>query len=219
MSAIFITGGTGYIGRSLIKKLVATGHDVTALVRHGSQHKLPPGVRSIIADPFNAASFRQWIPKGAVVIHLLGSSPAFFHRRQSSTEVDFRGVEAAAEASEYAGASHFIYVSVAHASVGVPLARLQARQQAETYLQTKRFRCTVIRPWHVAGWRNWWPVLLLPFYTAVKLSPAWRRKMAGLSFISLTQMIATIQRTAATPPAQVRIIEAKHMKRKSLPVI
>ncbi|MBC8647778.1 MAG: NmrA family NAD(P)-binding protein, partial [Thermoanaerobaculia bacterium] len=34
---VFVTGGTGYIGRRLIPAVVAAGHVVTALVRPGSE--------------------------------------------------------------------------------------------------------------------------------------------------------------------------------------
>ena len=40
MVPIFITGGTGYIGKRLIKRLVLLGYDVTALVRKGSENNL-----------------------------------------------------------------------------------------------------------------------------------------------------------------------------------
>ena len=40
---VFITGGTGYVGRPLINLLLGRGHAVRALVRPGSEKKLPPG--------------------------------------------------------------------------------------------------------------------------------------------------------------------------------
>ena len=42
---VFITGGTGYLGRPLIERLLANGHDVRALIRAGSESKLPPGLQ------------------------------------------------------------------------------------------------------------------------------------------------------------------------------
>jgi nucleoside-diphosphate-sugar epimerase len=36
---VFITGGTGYIGNSLIPVLIERGHRVRALMRPGSQGK------------------------------------------------------------------------------------------------------------------------------------------------------------------------------------
>lgn len=39
---VFVTGGTGYLGTPLIRALVKRGHSVRALVRPGSEKKLPP---------------------------------------------------------------------------------------------------------------------------------------------------------------------------------
>ena len=38
---VFITGGTGYVGRPLIEALLREGRVVHALVRHGSKARLP----------------------------------------------------------------------------------------------------------------------------------------------------------------------------------
>ena len=38
---IFVAGGTGYLGRPLIERLMNKGHSVRALVRQGSERKLP----------------------------------------------------------------------------------------------------------------------------------------------------------------------------------
>src|SRR6185503_412672 len=40
---IFITGGTGYLGRFLIPELAGRGHELTALVRPGSEKRLVAG--------------------------------------------------------------------------------------------------------------------------------------------------------------------------------
>src|SRR5260221_8425787 len=44
--SVFVTGGTGYIGTPLIRALVERGHSVRALVRPGSEKKLPAARRS-----------------------------------------------------------------------------------------------------------------------------------------------------------------------------
>ena len=38
---VFVTGGTGYLGRALVPLLATRGHDVCVLVRPGSEHRLP----------------------------------------------------------------------------------------------------------------------------------------------------------------------------------
>ena len=51
---VFIIGGTGYLGRSLIPVLVQKGHEVHALVRAGSESKLPSGcTHTIIGNPLD----------------------------------------------------------------------------------------------------------------------------------------------------------------------
>jgi nucleoside-diphosphate-sugar epimerase len=72
MKQIFITGGTGYMGSKLIKMLLEKGYKVKALVRNGSENKLPKGCDYIIANPFNEKSFSKEIPAGATFIQLLG---------------------------------------------------------------------------------------------------------------------------------------------------
>jgi nucleoside-diphosphate-sugar epimerase len=48
---VFVTGGTGYLGRELISALVERGHHVIALVRPQSVTKLPENCRSLMGDP------------------------------------------------------------------------------------------------------------------------------------------------------------------------
>ena len=55
--AIFITGGTGYMGRSLIPLLAQRGHSVRALARKGSESRLPPGCAPVVGDALDEVSF------------------------------------------------------------------------------------------------------------------------------------------------------------------
>ena len=47
---VFIAGGTGYIGQRLIPRLLDRGHEVRALVRPGSERKLPEGCTAVIGN-------------------------------------------------------------------------------------------------------------------------------------------------------------------------
>jgi uncharacterized protein YbjT (DUF2867 family) len=48
--SIFVSGGTGYLGRSMIAGLLGRGHTVRALVRPGSEGKLPAGCEAVLGD-------------------------------------------------------------------------------------------------------------------------------------------------------------------------
>ena len=219
MTPIFITGGTGYMGKRLLKALVSRGYDVTALVRKGSERKLPKGVRAIIANPFDPATFQQWIPKGAVFVQLLGVPHPSPQKKDQFTEVDLRSVKASADAAAAIGASHFVYLSVAMTQSNVMKEYQAVRKEGEAYLQTKPLSCTFIRPWYVLGPGHWWPVLLLPFYGLAQFKEAWRKKAAAFSLVTLKQMLCILIKAIETPPAQRRIIEVQHIKKEILPQI
>lgn len=219
MTPIFITGGTGYIGKRLIKQLVASGHDVTALVRKGSEHKLPAGVRAIIGDPLNAATFQNWIPKGATFIQLLGVSHPSPQKKAQFRSVDLQSVKASAEAAVKANASHFIYISVAMTETKVMKEFRAIRKEAEALLLTKNLPCTFIRPWYVIGPGHLWPLFLSPFYGAARMVPSWKEKAKALSLVTINQILHTFEKAIDSPPQRLRVFEISHIKRNSLPAI
>ena len=53
---VLITGATGYLGRALIPAVLARGYRVRALVRRGSEGKLPAGVEPVAGDALDPAS-------------------------------------------------------------------------------------------------------------------------------------------------------------------
>jgi len=70
---VFVSGATGYIGQRMSCLLVERGHAVTALVRPGSEKKLPAGCAPVIGDAVNSASFRERVPPADTFVHLVGA--------------------------------------------------------------------------------------------------------------------------------------------------
>lgn len=214
MKDIFITGATGYMGLRLIKKLQQHNHRVTALVRKGSETKLPEGVTPIIADPFDATAFQVQIPKGAVFVQLLGVSHPLPKKAQQFKEIDLRSVRASADAAAYAGVSNFVYVSVAMYPTKVMEAYQHCRSEGEAYCKSKGFNCCFIRPWYVIGPGHWWPLLLLPVYGIAELIPRLRIKTRAFALVSIKQMIATLIKAIEQEPLLLRIVEVKNIRQK-----
>jgi uncharacterized protein YbjT (DUF2867 family) len=219
MKPIFITGGTGYIGKRLIKRLRDLGYDVTALVRKGSEHRLPTGIRAIIADPFDASTFQQWIPKGCIYIQLPGVSHPSPGKKEQFREVDLQSVKASADAAIKTGASHFIYMSVAMTDSNILKEYQAARKEGENYLLSTPLVCTFIRPWHVIGPGHLWPVFLQPLHQIRKLLFAGKKKSEKISFITIGQLLDVMMKAIESPPQKLRIFEIRHIKHKSLPSI
>ncbi|HMF52669.1 MAG TPA: NAD-dependent epimerase/dehydratase family protein, partial [Candidatus Saccharimonadales bacterium] len=51
---ILVTGGTGYVGRHLIPRLVARGHRVRVLARATSVQRVPAEAEAVIGDALDA---------------------------------------------------------------------------------------------------------------------------------------------------------------------
>lgn len=71
---IFLTGGTGYIGRALARRLVESGHEVRALVRATSNVEPlkqlgPPGITTFVGDVADRFSMREGMSGADWVIH------------------------------------------------------------------------------------------------------------------------------------------------------
>src|SRR3954451_24064296 len=111
---VFVTGATGYIGTRVIPELLARGHEVRALAREQSRHKLPADCIPAIADALNGDSYRRFAEGADTFLQLAGVSHPSPAKAAQFREVDLKaGLEAVRVAREV-GIRHFIYVSVAH---------------------------------------------------------------------------------------------------------
>src|SRR5258705_11789273 len=72
--SIFVTGGTGYIGSRLIPLLAQRDHSVRALVRKGSERKLPSGCAPVEGNALEQSTFVDKIQPAETFIQLVGVS-------------------------------------------------------------------------------------------------------------------------------------------------
>jgi NAD(P)-dependent dehydrogenase (short-subunit alcohol dehydrogenase family) len=112
MPTVFITGGTGFIGRNLIIQLLRRDYVVRALVRTGSEHKLPVGCKPILGDVLDKNSFVSQIAPAETFIQLVGVTHPNPAEKDEFRAIDLGSARAAIEAAREAGIKHFVYVSV-----------------------------------------------------------------------------------------------------------
>jgi hypothetical protein len=68
--AVFISGGTGYVGRRLLPELLRQGHPVRALVRPGSEDKVCGQCVVTTGDVLNSNTFSMSVAPADTFIHL-----------------------------------------------------------------------------------------------------------------------------------------------------
>lgn len=203
---IFITGGTGYIGSRLIPRLAARGHQVTALVRPGSERKLPDGCTAVLGDALDGASYEQHLAACDTFIQLVGVAHPSPAKAREFVAIDQRSGIEAIRAAKRAGVAHFIYVSVAHPAPAMH-AYIAARSACEEELVASRLNATILRPWYVLGPGHRWPYALIPFYWLAERIPSTREGARRLGLITVEQMLRALAAAVDQPASGVRVIE------------
>src|SRR6476659_8128787 len=114
MAAILITGGTGYIGNPLIRRLSERGHSIRALVRPGSEHRLPANCcEPVIGNALEPSSYADHIQPARTFIQLVGVSHPSPAKAAEFQSIDRTAGLGAIATEREAGIQHFIYLSVA----------------------------------------------------------------------------------------------------------
>jgi nucleoside-diphosphate-sugar epimerase len=208
---VFVTGGTGYIGRRTIAALLGRGHTVRALVRSGSESRLPAGVVAVPGDARHGLSYAARIAPAESFVHLVGVAHPGPAKAEQFLSVDLASVTAAVPAAATAGVRHFVYLSVAQPAP-VMRAYVAARAAGEGLIRASGLGATFLRPWYVVGPGHWWPLLLLPGYLAGELLPPTRAGARRLGLVTITQMVRALVHAVENPVDGIRIIEVPRIR-------
>lgn len=210
MAAVFITGGTGYIGSRLIPMLAAKGHTVTALARRSSAGKLPTGC-TVVEGNALSPEYAEHISPADTFIHLIGVAHPGPGKTEQFRDIDLRSIEIAAPAAKNAGIKHFIYLSVAHPA---PVMQdfIAVRTRGEALLAEHGLTATIVRPWYVVGPGHYWPIVLVPGYLLGELIPSTRETARRLGLVTLNTMLRTLAASVKQPPPQTRILNVQDIR-------
>ena len=202
---VFITGATGYLGRALVPVLLARGHDVRALVRPGSESKLPAGTRTITGDALDAASYRDSIAPADTFVHLVGTPRPTPFKGKQFRAVDLVSIRAAVAAAVHARVGHFVYLSVAHPAP-VMAAYIAVRKEGEALIEASGLRATIVRPWYVLGPGHYWPFALAPVYGVLERLRPTREMALRLGLVAIEEMTAALVDAVENPPQVRRVL-------------
>ena len=208
---VFMTGGTGYIGSRVIPMLIERGHTVRALVRPGSEKKLPQGAWPILGNALSASTFARYIAPSDTFLQLVGVAHPSPSKAEEFQKIDLVSVRESVKAIEASTIRHFIYLSVAHPAPAMK-AYVAVREEGERLVRDTNIPATFVRPWYVLGPGHWWPYAILPMYWIWGAFPSQRDTARRLYPVKLAQVVNAIVDAVEHPPSDVRVIEAPEMR-------
>src|SRR5688500_4002765 len=108
---VFVTGGSGFVGRRVLPELLTLGRPVFGLDRSGTLAAMPDagGITVVKGDLLQPETYRSALRSCDVVVHLAaatGAAPATEHQR-----VNARGTEVLLEECLAAGVAKILFVS------------------------------------------------------------------------------------------------------------
>lgn len=173
MSRVFLTGGTGYIGRALAARLARDGHELRALVRATSDRQAVAALRTLGAATFEGdvtdrISMRQGMSGADWVIHAAADLD-FYGPGERMRRVNVDGADNVASLAYKLGCGRFLLLSSVAAFAGSPADGTPATEETprgddfpSLYSATKRSGEEAVRRWVDKGLRLnvAWPSLV-----------------------------------------------------------
>jgi nucleoside-diphosphate-sugar epimerase len=143
MAQAFVTGGSGFIGQVLVRRLVSEGHTVRALVRsQASADKVAAlGAEPVQGDLTDAAIWQDAVAGSEVLFHLAAETDISADRERQE-RVTVGGTRAAVAAARAAGVATFVHCgSEAALLAGEPL--LEVHETAPLRPDSEAAYCAV----------------------------------------------------------------------------
>ena len=151
-SMILVTGGPGFIGQRLIRRLVEEGHAMRTLIRPSAQTpRLPQGVavEAAISSLADVRGLRAALIGVETVFHLAGVDWA--EPRDNFRASETEGTRNLLEAAQDAGVKRLVYLSHLDSDRAAAFPALKAKGIAEEFIRQSRLDFTILRSSLVFG--------------------------------------------------------------------
>lgn len=148
---VCIIGGSGFVGRAVVRQALKAGHQVTVACRHPERARdlLVNGARLVKADVIDGRGLDEAVAGSDCVINLVGL--LFERGRYSFDAAHVKGTENILQACKDAGISHYLHMSALGAGK-VPQSRYsRTKGEAETRVRQSGLDWTIFRPSIIYG--------------------------------------------------------------------
>jgi NADH dehydrogenase len=146
---IAITGGTGFIGGHLARRLAAEGHEIIVIARGTHERKIPAGMTLVPSDLSDEASLAEAFAGCAAVAHCAGINREIGTQTYQKVHVD--ATRNVVNAAQNAGVKKIMLMSFLRARPNCGSAYHESKWAAEEIVQRSTLDYTIIRAGMVYG--------------------------------------------------------------------
>ena len=148
---VFVTGGTGFVGREVVRQLTAAGHQVRALVRSGSEEKLPVEVETQIGDVADLDSFGKALAGCDAAIHLVGIIREYPDKGVTFQKLHVEATRNVLQAARDNDVRRYLHMSANGVRPDADAVYHQTKWQAEELVRGSSLDWTIFRPSLIFG--------------------------------------------------------------------
>ena len=147
---VLLTGASGFVGREILRQLLASGREVVAISRHPRAETVPPGVIQVAAD-ITGEGWLRWCDGCGAAIHLVGiirevrtSGVTFERAHRIATERVIAGCKKL-------GIRRLLHMSALGSRAGAATPYHRTKWQAEEAVRASGLEWTIFRPAPIFG--------------------------------------------------------------------
>ncbi|MCD6582151.1 MAG: complex I NDUFA9 subunit family protein [Desulfuromusa sp.] len=168
---VFITGGSGFVGREIIRQLVAENHSVRALVRQADTLEDFSDVETIVGDTTQPETLRDQLSGCDAVIHLAGIIREFPGRGITFKKLHGESTNNILRAAEEQGIKRYLQMSANGTREKAVTDYHKTKWEAEELVRQSKLDWTIFRPSLIFGPEDQFVNMLAQLIRALPIVP------------------------------------------------
>ena len=148
---VFVTGGSGFVGQSILDELLSRGYGVNALTHRGAIKAGSQNIQSIKGDLFDAAALREGMQGCIAVIHVVGIIMEKPSKGITFERIHYQGAKNVVDAAKAAGIKRYIHMSALGTRSDAVSNYHKTKFKAEQYVRASGLDWTIFRPSMIHG--------------------------------------------------------------------
>ena len=206
---VFVTGATGFVGRSVIQALRAEGDVVRCLVRRGSERDLRGfgAIERVEGDVLLPETLAPAVAGCDTVVHLVGIIREHPARDITFERLHVDGTLNVLDAASAAGVRRFVHMSALGARAGARARYHRTKWAAEEAVRGSALSWTVFRPSIIYGRGDEFVSMLAGMVRRLPVVPVIGDGRQRLQPVPVEQVAEAFARAVALPAAEKQSFE------------